>query len=161
MLIYVYVITLSDNFRQKCRLIDLSKSQFTIRQRDSERQIFPDVLLGSQDIGDLFFGLNKSDWCTYFIQRFFYYSFMSDVLKIQVNFNQIHTKAKSEKLLKKKKKQIAKTYDILHIIVQHNKVRSMVLNATFNNNSVMSWLSILRVEATGVPRENHLPVTNH
>jgi len=28
-------------------------------------------------------------------------------------------------------------------------------NATFNNSSVISWRSILLVEETGVPRENH------
>jgi hypothetical protein len=33
----------------------------------------------------------------------------------------------------------------------------MVFNATFNNISVMSWLSVLLVEEleTGVPVENH------
>jgi hypothetical protein len=30
----------------------------------------------------------------------------------------------------------------------------MVLNATFNNISVLSWLSVLLVEETGVPREH-------
>jgi hypothetical protein len=36
-----------------------------------------------------------------------------------------------------------------------------VFNATFNNNSVILWLSILLVEETGVPRENHPPSTSH
>jgi hypothetical protein len=31
----------------------------------------------------------------------------------------------------------------------------MVLNATFNNISVISWRSVLLVEETGVPGENH------
>ena len=31
----------------------------------------------------------------------------------------------------------------------------MVFNATFNNISVISWLSVLLVEETGVPEENH------
>jgi len=31
----------------------------------------------------------------------------------------------------------------------------MVFNITFNNISVISWLSVLLVEVTGVPRENH------
>jgi hypothetical protein len=35
------------------------------------------------------------------------------------------------------------------------KVRVMVFNATFNNISVILWLSALLVEETGVPRENH------
>jgi len=34
-------------------------------------------------------------------------------------------------------------------------VRVIVLNATFNNISVISWLSVLLVEETGVPRENN------
>ena len=37
-------------------------------------------------------------------------------------------------------------------------VRFMVLNATFNNMSVISWQSVLLVEETG---ENHLPVGSH
>ena len=35
----------------------------------------------------------------------------------------------------------------------------MVFNATFSNISVMSWRSILLVEQTGIPGENHRPVT--
>jgi len=35
-----------------------------------------------------------------------------------------------------------------------------VLNATFNNISVISWQSILLVEETGVPRENHWLVSS-
>jgi hypothetical protein len=35
------------------------------------------------------------------------------------------------------------------------KVRVMVFNATFNNISVISWWSVLLVEETEVPRENH------
>jgi hypothetical protein len=31
----------------------------------------------------------------------------------------------------------------------------MEFNATFNNISVISWLSVLLVEETGVHRENH------
>jgi hypothetical protein len=37
----------------------------------------------------------------------------------------------------------------------------MVLSATFNNISVISWRSVLLVEETGVPRENHRPVASH
>jgi len=36
----------------------------------------------------------------------------------------------------------------------------MVFNATFNNISAISWHSVLLVEETGVPRENHRPVTD-
>ena len=37
----------------------------------------------------------------------------------------------------------------------------MVLNTTFNNTSVISWWSVLLVEETGGPGENHRPVTSH
>ena len=37
----------------------------------------------------------------------------------------------------------------------------MMLNATFNNISAISWQSVLLVEETGVPRENHLPAASH
>ena len=37
----------------------------------------------------------------------------------------------------------------------------MVFNATFNNISVLSWWSVLLVEETRVPGENHRPVTGH
>ena len=36
----------------------------------------------------------------------------------------------------------------------------MVFNATFNNISVISWRSVLLVEETGRPEENHRPVTS-
>ena len=37
----------------------------------------------------------------------------------------------------------------------------MVFNATFNNFSVISWRSVLLVEETRVPGENHRPVASH
>jgi hypothetical protein len=37
----------------------------------------------------------------------------------------------------------------------------MVLNATFNNIAVTSWRSLLLVEETGDPRENHRPAASH
>ena len=37
----------------------------------------------------------------------------------------------------------------------------MVLYLTFNNISVISWQSILFMEETGVPGENHRPVAGH
>ena len=37
----------------------------------------------------------------------------------------------------------------------------VVFNATFNNISVILWWSVLLVEETGGPRENHRPVTSH
>jgi hypothetical protein len=40
-------------------------------------------------------------------------------------------------------------------------LRIMVFNATFNNISVISWRSVLLVDETGVPGENHRPVASH
>jgi hypothetical protein len=37
----------------------------------------------------------------------------------------------------------------------------MVFNATFNNISVISWWSVLLVEETRVPEENHEPVESN
>ena len=37
---------------------------------------------------------------------------------------------------------------------------SFMLNATFNNNSVKSWRSVLLVEETGLPGENLSQVTH-
>ena len=37
----------------------------------------------------------------------------------------------------------------------------MVFNATFNNISVILWQSVLLVEETGVPRENHRIAASH
>jgi hypothetical protein len=37
----------------------------------------------------------------------------------------------------------------------------MVFNATFNNISVILWRSILLMEETRVPGENHRPVASH
>ena len=37
----------------------------------------------------------------------------------------------------------------------------MVFNTTFNNISVISWQSVLLVEETGVPGENHRPVASN
>jgi hypothetical protein len=37
----------------------------------------------------------------------------------------------------------------------------MVFNTTFNNISAISWWSVLLVEETGGPEENHEPVANH
>ena len=41
------------------------------------------------------------------------------------------------------------------------RVRAMMFNATVNNNSVILWQSVLLVEETEVPRENHRPAASH
>jgi len=46
-------------------------------------------------------------------------------------------------------------------VCQKNWFRVMVLNATLNNISVISWLLVLLVEEAGVLGENHRPVANH
>jgi hypothetical protein len=51
---------------------------------------------------------------------------------------------------------------MLHIfITQMVWFGFMVLNATFNNISVILWRSVLWVEETGGPGENHRPVASH
>ena len=37
----------------------------------------------------------------------------------------------------------------------------MVFNATFDNNSVISWQSVLLVKEAGIPGKNHQPVASH
>jgi hypothetical protein len=37
----------------------------------------------------------------------------------------------------------------------------MMLNATFKNIPGKLWWSVLLVEETGAPAENHLPAANH
>jgi hypothetical protein len=55
-------------------------------------------------------------------------------------------------------KRVVSTNLYIYVFI---RVMAMVLNATFNNISVISWLSVLLVEETGVPRENHRPVISH
>ena len=48
-----------------------------------------------------------------------------------------------------------KSIPITHIYMTWLGVRIMIFNGTFNNISVMSWRSVLMVEETRVPGENH------
>jgi len=41
------------------------------------------------------------------------------------------------------------------------KIKVMVFNTTSNNSSVISWWSVLLVEETGVPGENHPPLSHN
>jgi hypothetical protein len=53
---------------------------------------------------------------------------------------------------------------VLPIFLHNFRVFSfgfMVFSTTFNNISVISWQSVLVVEETGVPGENHRPVAGH
>jgi hypothetical protein len=48
----------------------------------------------------------------------------------------------------------------VHVFIL-GRVMVMVFNTTFNNLSDISWWSVLLVEETGEPRENHPPVGGH
>ena len=50
---------------------------------------------------------------------------------------------------------------IMNCFVKLIRVRVMVFNATFNTMSVISWRSVLLVEETGVPGENHRSPATH
>jgi len=43
----------------------------------------------------------------------------------------------------------------MDIYTLHTGLGAMLFNATFNNISAISWQSVLLVEETGVPGENH------
>ena len=45
--------------------------------------------------------------------------------------------------------------------IRNARVRFIVFNGTFNNISVISWRPVLLVEETGMPGENHQPVSSH
>jgi hypothetical protein len=47
------------------------------------------------------------------------------------------------------------------IVKKSYTIRFMVFKATFNNISDISWWSVLLVEKTGIPGENHTPVSSH
>jgi hypothetical protein len=47
------------------------------------------------------------------------------------------------------------------MVIARAMTRAMVVNATVNNISVLSWLSVLLVEENGVSEENHRPAACH
>jgi hypothetical protein len=51
---------------------------------------------------------------------------------------------------------------LFDLLIQYSKirVRVMVFNAAFNNISVISWLSVVLVEETGVRGKNHRPIAS-
>jgi hypothetical protein len=49
----------------------------------------------------------------------------------------------------------------LDCIIMFAGVKVVVFKATFNNISLISWQSVLLIEDTGVPGENHRPATSH
>ena len=56
-------------------------------------------------------------------------------------------------------KRISDSFTKIHSLVL--EVRVMVFNATFNNIPVISLPSVLLMEETRVPGENHQPVASH
>jgi hypothetical protein len=58
--------------------------------------------------------------------------------------------------------------DVYVVLVECRNLKSeailvgfMMFNATFNNISVISWRSVLLVEESGEPGENHRPAASH
>jgi hypothetical protein len=49
----------------------------------------------------------------------------------------------------------------IELAIGPNRVRVMGFYATFNNISVISWQSVLLVEETGLPGENHRPAASY
>ena len=48
------------------------------------------------------------------------------------------------------------------VLIVWVKVRIMVINATFNNISLILWRSVLlMIEGTGIPGENHRSAASH
>jgi hypothetical protein len=56
---------------------------------------------------------------------------------------------------------IESTTDACMVCMVRVMARVIVFNATFNNISAISWWSVLLVEETGVPAENHRSVVSH
>ena len=52
-------------------------------------------------------------------------------------------------------------WSCINTLVHTFRVRFMMLNATFNNISVLLWQSVLLVEESEVPGENHRPAASH
>jgi hypothetical protein len=53
------------------------------------------------------------------------------------------------------------SYGVRNNIKNQYRIRVMVINATFNNISVILWWSVFLVEETRVPGENHGPAASH
>jgi len=52
-------------------------------------------------------------------------------------------------------------FHVIFLLFKFQGVRVMMFHVTFNNISVISWRSVLLVEETGVPGENHQPDAIH
>ena len=63
--------------------------------------------------------------------------------------------------IKLEEKLVDWTINIGFAAIQTNERGVMVFNATFNNISATSWQSVLLVEETRVPGENHQPAISH
>jgi hypothetical protein len=67
---------------------------------------------------------------------------------------------KTWKFVTKNMKQIKLFNTSRHFYSHIGLVWFMVFNATFNNISLISWQSVLLVEETRVPGENHRPIAS-
>ena len=73
-----------------------------------------------------------------------------------------HKKRRNLNFIWKQRKYNSYRKYVLNLLRQNKEIGwFMVLNATFNNISLISWRSVLLVEETGVPWENHRPVASH
>jgi hypothetical protein len=73
----------------------------------------------------------------------------TDSVQISIKLNIEHVRLFSENVL------------LLKYSVLTYRVRIIIFNANFNNISAISWRSVLLVEETRVPGENHRPVASH
>jgi len=95
-------------------------------------------------------------------------------MQIDLDYKTCQKKDKQQQIIKKINKQFPPSIENLknhsrvnllfrcsHRYSCASMVWSIVLNATFNNISVISWRSVLLVEETGVPGENYRAVAMH
>ena len=106
-------------------------------------------------------------WCQYCVQ----------IIHIEINGishitlvawlgNRIKAKIPKKKRNKKWFTEIIRLSDekkprMNFVACKTKRFRIVMFNATFNNIAVISWQSVLLVEETGVPGENHRPAASH
>ena len=79
-------------------------------------------------------------------------------MQIRKKGDEIQKKSSPLKLLSQSQPNFAAIYKK---VVSNTPQIHRVMNVTFNNISVISWPSVLWVEETGVPRENHRPAASN
>ena len=73
----------------------------------------------------------------------------------------IHFLSRGGRYQKQSKERIFDQASYVPYCPKRVRVRVMVFNSTFGKISVISWRSVLLVEETGVPEQNHSPVASH